>query len=65
MPDTAPKHPYVIYQRTPNSPWWVRFSIRGEGQIRKRLGTSKRYERQAPQQTRVAQLNQNDHSPLF
>lgn len=44
MPDTAPKHPYCIYQRTPDGPWWVRFSIRGEGQIRKRLGTNQRYE---------------------
>ena len=44
MAEAAPKHPYSIYQRTPGGPWWVRFSIRGEGQIRKRLATSDRYE---------------------
>jgi integrase len=44
MLEAAPKHPYVLFQRTEGGPWWVRFSIRGEGQIRKRLGTSERYE---------------------
>ncbi|MGQ2943698.1 MAG: tyrosine-type recombinase/integrase [Blastomonas fulva] len=34
------KQPFTIYQRPGSIIWWVRFSIRGEGQIRKSLGTS-------------------------
>jgi hypothetical protein len=36
---TSP-HPYTMFQRAGSTRWWVRFSIRGEGQIRKPLGTS-------------------------
>jgi integrase len=34
----------VLFQRAASSRWWVRFSITGEGQIRKPLGTSDRAE---------------------
>ena len=40
MGRAAGKEPYAIFQRTGSVVWWVRFSIRGEGQIRKSLGTS-------------------------
>lgn len=33
------KQPFTIYQRPGSTIWWIRFSIRGEGQIRKSLGT--------------------------
>ncbi len=42
MPETAPKHPFVLFQRSGSAKWWVRFSIKGEGQIRKPLGTTDR-----------------------
>lgn len=32
--------PYRVYQREGSSNWWVRFSIKGEGQIRKSLATA-------------------------
>jgi integrase len=35
-----PQTPYVLFQRAGSDKWWVRFSIRGEGQIRKPLGTA-------------------------
>ncbi|MCD2316688.1 site-specific integrase [Sphingomonas sp. IC-11] len=34
------KEPFTIFQRSGSAVWWMRFSIRGEGQIRKSLGTS-------------------------
>lgn len=34
----APR-PYSIFRRTPDGPYWVRFSIRGEGQLRRALDT--------------------------
>jgi len=40
MGRVAGKEPYAIFQRPGSVVWWVRFSIRGEGQIRKSLGTS-------------------------
>lgn len=40
MSRIAGKKPYAIFQRTGSTVWWVRFSIRGEGQIRKSLGTA-------------------------
>lgn len=40
MGRVAGKEPYAIFQRPGSAVWWVRFSIRGEGQIRKSLGTS-------------------------
>jgi len=40
MSRVAGKEPYTIFQRQGSVVWWVRFSIRGEGQIRKSLGTS-------------------------
>ncbi len=33
------KAPYTVFQRATGGPYWVRFSIRGEGQIRRRLDT--------------------------
>jgi integrase len=33
------RHPYVTFQRTPDGPYWVRFSIPGEGQQRRKLST--------------------------
>jgi integrase len=32
--------PYKLFQRSGTSNWWVRFSIKGEGQVRKSLETS-------------------------
>lgn len=40
------KEPFAIFQRAGSAVWWVRFSIRGEGQIRKSLGTSDEVEAQ-------------------
>jgi integrase len=34
------REPFAIFRREGSAIWWVRFSIRGEGQIRKSLGTS-------------------------
>jgi integrase len=34
------KDPFTIFQRPGSSIWWMRFSVRGEGQIRKTLGTT-------------------------
>jgi integrase len=39
-----PQNPYALYQRPGSAKWWVRFSIPGEGQIRKPLGTAHRSE---------------------
>lgn len=36
----AAKQPFSIYQRPGSANWWVRFSVRGEGQIRESLRTS-------------------------
>lgn len=36
----AGKQPFTIFQRPGSAVWWMRFSVRGEGQIRKSLGTS-------------------------
>lgn len=36
----AGKDPFTIFQRPGSSIWWMRFSVRGEGQIRKTLGTT-------------------------
>lgn len=38
--------PYQLYQREGSANWWVRFSIKGEGQIRKSLGTADELEAQ-------------------
>lgn len=38
--------PFAIFRREGSAVWWVRFSIRGEGQIRKSLGTSDEVEAQ-------------------
>jgi hypothetical protein len=46
MPNSAEKQPYVLFQRAGSAKWWVRFSIRGEGQIRKPLGTANKGEAQ-------------------
>lgn len=40
MSPIAGKEPFTIFQRPGSTVWWMRFSIRGEGQIRKSLGTS-------------------------
>ncbi len=34
------KEPFAIFRRTGSTVWWTRFSIRGEGQIRKSLATT-------------------------
>ena len=34
------KQPFTVFLRPGSNIWWMRFSIRGEGQIRKSLGTS-------------------------
>ena len=47
---TAPEENFQLYQRIGSSNWWVRFSIRGEGQIRKSLGTP--FETEAQQKAR-------------
>lgn len=39
MSRIAGKQPFTIFQRPGSTVWWIRFSIRGEGQIRKSLGT--------------------------
>jgi len=44
MVQSASPHPYTLFQRAGSTKWWVRFSIRGEGQIRKPLGTSDQHE---------------------
>lgn len=36
--------PYQLFQRTGGGKWWVRFSIKGEGQLRKSLNTTNRDE---------------------
>ncbi|WP_421951064.1 tyrosine-type recombinase/integrase [Pelagibacterium sp.] len=38
--------PYSVYRREGTSNWWVRFSIKGEGQIRRSLETSDEIEAQ-------------------
>lgn len=40
MSRIAGKEPFTIFQRPGSTVWWMRFSIRGEGQIRKSLATS-------------------------
>lgn len=40
------KEQFKIFRRTGSSVWWVRFSIRGEGQIRQSLGTADELEAQ-------------------
>lgn len=32
--------PFTLYQRKPDGPFWVRFSLKGAGQIRKALDTT-------------------------
>lgn len=44
MSEAATTPPYQLFQRAGSSKWWVRFSIRGQGQIRKALGTADRTE---------------------
>ena len=39
MPNRTTEAPYALFQRAGNARWWTRFSITGEGQIRKPLGT--------------------------
>ena len=46
MSRIAGRAQFTIFQRQGSSNWWVRFSIRGEGQIRKSLGTSDEIEAQ-------------------
>ncbi|WIJ26114.1 hypothetical protein [Devosia sp. RR2S18] len=36
----AETKPYKLFQRPGTSKWWVRFSIKGHGQVRKSLETS-------------------------
>ena len=38
-PSATSDAPYRVFQRTTNGPFWVRFSIPGEGQQRRKLGT--------------------------
>lgn len=40
MVQATSQNPYSLFQRASSTKWWMRFSIRGEGQIRKPLGTS-------------------------
>lgn len=40
MSRIAEKEPFAIFQRPGSKIWWMRFSIRGEGQIRKSLATA-------------------------
>jgi integrase len=44
--------PFQLFQRTGSSKWWVRFSIKGQGQIRKSLDTTD--QSQATQRARKA-----------
>lgn len=44
--------PFQLFQRTGSSKWWVRFSIKGQGQIRKSLDTTD--ETEANQRARKA-----------
>lgn len=44
MPSRTTETPYALFQRAGSARWWTRFSITGEGQIRKPLGTTDRAE---------------------